>query len=69
MKFEITNELIDTIKSYTENAKWYLGEKLNEKYKTCSFGCSHYYCHYDDTEEIVEEIVKPLIIKRFCAIL
>ncbi len=38
-----------------ENAKWYLGERLNEKYKTCSFGSSHYYCHYDDTEEIVEE--------------
>ena len=43
-----------------KNAKWYLGEKLNEKYKTCSFGSSHYYCHYDDTEEIVEEIVKPI---------
>ena len=43
-----------------ENAKWHLGEKLNEKYKTCSFGSSYYYCHYDDTEEIIEEIVKPI---------
>ena len=42
------------------NAKWHIGEELNKEYHTCSFGSSHYYCHYDDTEEIVEENVKPI---------
>ena len=43
-----------------EKAKWHLGRRLNKQYDTYSFGDEYWYCHYDDTEEIIEENVKPI---------
>ena len=51
-----------------ETAKWYNGESLNKRYNTCSFGSDYYYCHRDDTKEIVKPTEWDGQYHRYCKV-
>lgn len=51
-----------------ETAKWYSGESLNKQYNTCSFGSDYYYCHRDDTKEIVKPTEWDGQYHRYCKV-